>query len=265
MWPFQSKEKKQALAAARQALTDASVQFETADPEEALALATSISANGSLAVLPEAERTTLTEKAFNAYAENVLADDILTADEEEHFGSVGEALGFPADSLQARHPDLLSRLVVAKVNDGRLQEIEEPHVIPKRDEVVHMEVAASLLKEVALKEFRAGTQGLSIPIGKTGMRYRVGAMRGHMETVGTEMQVQDSGIFAVTSQRVAYLGAVKSTEILYTKLMGMQVFKDGLRLQASNRQNAVLFRFEQAISGDAVAATIHAAMQRTPN
>src|SRR5215475_2897675 len=132
MWPFQSKEKKQAIAAARQVLTEASVQFKTADPEAALALATSISANGSLAVLADAERAALTEKAFSAYAEYVLADDILTADEEEHFGSVGEALGYTAESLQTRNPDLLSRLVVAKVNDGRLQEIEEPHVIPKR-------------------------------------------------------------------------------------------------------------------------------------
>jgi hypothetical protein len=41
----------------------------------------------------------------------------------------------------------------------------------------------------------------------------------------------------------------------------MQVFTDGIRLQVSNRQNPVLFRFT-GFSGDAVAATINASMQR---
>ena len=136
-------------------------------------------------------------------------------------------------------------------------------MICKRCEVVHLEVVASLLKEVAVREFRGGSQGLSFPIGKTGVRYRVGGMRGRIVTVGSEMQVQDSGVFAVTSQRIAYLGSVKSSEILFTKRMGLEVFSDGIRLQASNRQNALLFRFEQSVSGDAVAATIKAAVQRS--
>jgi len=262
MWPFQSKEKKREIAEARQVLTDASTRFASADPTAALALAKSISANESLAALKHDERTALTDKAFNAYAENVLADDILTADEEEHFGTVGTTLGYPPETLQARHPDLLSRLVVAKVNDGRLAEVEEPHVIRKRGEVVHLETGAELLKEVALREFRAGTQGLSFPIAK-GVRYRVGGLRGRVVTVGSEMQVQDSGVFSVTSQRVAYLGSSKSSEILFTKLMGLEVFTDGLRLHASNRQNALLFRFTQGVSGHAVAATINAAVQRS--
>lgn len=259
---FQSREKKRAITEARQLLNDASAGFATADPAGALSLAKSISANESLAVLSPDERAALTDKAFNAYAENVLSDDVLTADEEEHFGTVGATLGYSTESLQAQHPDLLSRLVVAKVNDGRLDEVSNPHVIPKRGEVVHLEVAASFLKEVAVREFRGGSQGISFPIAK-GVRYRVGGMRGRVVTVGSEMQVQDSGVFSVTSQRVAYLGSAKSSEILFNKLMGMEVFTDGLRLHASNRQNALVFRFTQGVSGDAVAATINAAVQRS--
>jgi hypothetical protein len=262
MWPFQSKAKKRAFAEARQVLTAASTSFATADPAAALALAKSISANESLAVLSQDERATLTDKGFDAYAENVLADDILTTEEEERFWTVGATLGYSPESLQARHPDLLSRLLVASVNDGRLAEIEEPHVIRKRGEVVHLEVGAEFLKEVALREFRAGSQGFSFPIAK-GVRYRVGGIRGRVVTVGSELQVQDSGVFSVTSQRVAYLGSAKTIEILFTKLMGMEVFKDGLRLQVSNRQNTLLFRFVQGVSGDAVAATINAAIQRS--
>ena len=259
---FQSKEKKQAVAAARELLTGAAATLSTADPADALTLANRIAADQSLDSLADKERAALTDRAFGAYVENVLADDVLTTDEEEHFGQVGAALGFTTESIQSRHPDLLSRLVVAKVNDGRLSEIDEPQIIRKKGEVVYLEVVASLLKEVAMREFRGASQGVSFQVAK-GVRYRVGGMRGHMVTVGTEMKVQDTGTLAVSSQRIAYLGSAKSSEILYTKLMGMNVFSDGLRLQASNRQTPLIFRLAGGISGDAVAATINAAMQRT--
>jgi hypothetical protein len=225
-------------------------------------LARAISVNESLAVLPDQERAALTDQAFSAYADNVLADDILTADEEKQFFAILETLGYTVESVMSSHPDLASRLVVATVNDGRLAEIPNPQVITKRGEVVHLEVQAQLLKEVALREYQGGSQGVSIPIAK-GVRYRVGAFRGRMVTVGTQMTVQDTGMLSVTSQRLAYLGSAKSSEILYTKLLGIEAFTDGIRLQASNRQNALLFRFAQGISGDAVAATINAAVQRS--
>jgi hypothetical protein len=260
---FQSKEKKQAIAEARRVLNEAGPQLAAADqPGQALVIAESVSANTSLTALSDKERRELTDRAFSTYWESLLADDILTSDEEEQFLKVSETLGLDVGEVDSRHPNLLSRLVVAKVNDGRLSEISEPHIIRKRGEVVHLELAAELLKEVAVREFRAGSQGLSFQVAK-GVRYRVGAMRGHMVTVGTEMQVQDTGTLAVTSQRVAYLGSAKASEILFTKLMGMEVFTDGIRLQASNRQNPLLFRFIQAVSGDAVAATINAAVQRS--
>jgi hypothetical protein len=259
---FQSKEKKQAIADAQRVLTDARTTFLTADPTAALALAKDISTNESLAVLPDKERAALTDQAFGAYADNVLADDVLTTDEEKQFFIVLETLGYTVDSMMSSHPDLASRLVVATVNDDRLAEIPNPHVIRKRGEVVHLEVQAQLLKEVALREFRGGSQGVSIPIAK-GVRYRVGAFRGRMVTVGSEMTVQDTGVLSVTSQRVAYLGSAKGSEILYTKLMGLEAFTDGIRLQASNRQNALLFRFAEGVSGEAVAATINAAVQRS--
>jgi hypothetical protein len=262
MWPFQSKEKKRAIEEARRVLTDAGTRFVTADSAEALALAKNISTDESLAVLPAKEHTELTDQAFSAYADNVLADDILTADEEKQFFTVGETLGYTVESMMSSHPGLASRLVIATVNDGRLAEIPDPQVILKRSEVVHLEVQAELLKEVAVREFRGGSQGVSIPIAK-GVRYRVGAMRGRVVTVGSQMTVQDTGTLSVTSQRVAYLGSAKSSEILYTKLMGIEAFTDGIRLQASNRQNALLFRFAQGVSGDAVAATINAAVQRS--
>jgi hypothetical protein len=145
------------------------------------------------------------------------------------------------------------------VNDGRLGVIAEPHLITKKNEVVHLETNASLMKEVAKREFRAGTTGVSFRIAK-GVTWRTGAIRGKSVVVGTELQAADSGVLAVTSERLAYMGG-KTIELPYAKLMNLEVFSDGVRVHASNRQNAPLFKVEHGV-GEVIAATVNAAMQK---
>ena len=119
------------------------------------------------------------------------------------------------------YTDVYTNLQVAKLNDGRLPTMDSSHLIAKKDEVVHFETSAALLKEVALREFRGGSQGISFRVAR-GVRYRVGAMRGHMVTVGTQVEVADTGILSVTSQRAAFLGGRKTIDMPYTKLIGMR-------------------------------------------
>jgi hypothetical protein len=57
-------------------------------------------------------------------------------------------------------------------------------LILHKDETSLLDTPVALLKEVRDREFRGGSQGVSIPIGG-GMRYRVGAVRGHMVTIGS--------------------------------------------------------------------------------
>jgi hypothetical protein len=117
------------------------------------------------------------------------------------------------------------------------------------------------MKEVATREFRGGGQGVSFRIAK-GVRYRVGGFRGRSVVVGSELQVQDTGSLSVTSGRVVFLGQKKTIEFLYAKLVGLDVFDDGLRFQVSNRQTVSLIRVHAGL-GPVIAATINAAMQRT--
>ena len=117
------------------------------------------------------------------------------------------------------------------------------------------------MKEVVQREWRSGSSGVSFRIAK-GVRYRVGQTRGRSVVVGTELQVEDSGVLAVSSQRLAYLGSRKTLEVPYAKLMNVEVFTDGLVVHASNRQRAPLFRFGENMMGDVVAATLSAAVQR---
>jgi hypothetical protein len=257
---FKSQEEKQQIEAARSDYKDFVKAAAMAEPDKAKALASSFASKPELTSLSEKERRMRSSEAFRSYAENVLADDCLTIDEEMAFNEVAQALGIPQEQFETTFRDLLKRMVVARANDGRLPVMDDAHLIPKKNEVVHQESAAALMKEVVLREWRGGYSGFSFPIAK-GVRYRTGSARGHSVVVGTEMQVEDTGVLAITSQRAAFMGDRKSMEVPFSKLMNIDVFSDGIRFHASNRQKAPLFKMEDGM-GDVMAATLNAAIKR---
>ena len=253
---FRSTDEKQRSREAADAFRQILGELSTADPAETLQLVGKLEADPGIAALGKRERRKLGEQAFLAYAGNALADDHLTEDEENALATVAEAVGFDQDDF-ARH-DIYTRLQVAKLNDGRLPIATAPSLMAKRGEVVYLETSAALMKEVAVREWRGGSQGFSFRVVK-GVRYRVGTTRGHLVTVGTQLQVADTGLLSVTSQRAAFLGSRKTVEMPYAKVIGMQVFSDGISFSLSNRQNAPLLKV--TMNTDVLAALLNAAMQ----
>ena len=69
------------------------------------------------------------------------------------------------------------------------------------------------------------------------------------------MQVQDVGVLTVTDQRAIFTATSARLEFRHDKLVGMEQFSDGLRLNVSSRQFASLFRFSAA-SSPAIAAAV---------
>lgn len=257
---FKSEEEKQQIEAARWGYDDFVKTVATAEPEKVRDLAIKFKANPTRNALSEKERRKRGAEAFRAFAENVLADDHFTIDEEMAFSEVAEALNVDQNSFETDFRDVLQRMAVARANDSRLSVIEDPQLMTKKNEVVHLETGASLIKEVVLREWRGGSSGVSFRIAP-GVRYRVGQMRGRSVVVGTEIQVEDTGILSVTSNRAAYMGSRKTMEFPYAKLMGIEVFPDGISIRASNRQKTPLFKLEEGM-GHVVAATLNAAAQR---
>jgi hypothetical protein len=255
---FKSSTEKQEIAEAETAFRDIIGGLSTNDLSRTGELAKKLQGNADLAVLGKRERRKLGEQAFVQYANNALADDHLTENEEDALAALAEALGFEQEDFE-RH-DLYTRLQVAKLNDGRLPVTETPTLMTKRDEVVHLETSAALMKEVAVREWRGGSQGVSFRVAK-GVRYRVGSSRGHMVTLGTQLQIADTGLLAITNQRAAFLGGRKTVEMPYSKLIGMQVYSDGISFSLSNRQNAPLIKV--TINTDVLAALLNAAMQES--
>jgi hypothetical protein len=199
------------------------------------------------------------DRDFRAHVEQALADDILSKDEEERLFAWAEAQGITDQDWKKRFRDLLDRMLIASVNDGRLPDVtSQATIVLKPGETAHYVVVASLMKEVTLREFRGGSHGVSIPIVK-GVRYRTGSFRGKSVVVGTQLQVADQGGLWVTSLRVVFVGQRKTLDLPYAKLANLNVFTDGVSFNMSNRQTVPLFKVP---NGQVVAAIVNAAAQR---
>jgi hypothetical protein len=253
---FRSTEEKQRTAQAEQTFRDAIARLGASDP--AAAAQTIARLQTAAAALGGRARKRLGEQAVVRYAEHVLADDRLSEAEENTLGTLAEAVGFDHADL-ARHA-LATRLQIARLNDGRLPSVESSQLIPKPGEIVHLETSAALMKEVSVREWRGGSQGVSFRVAK-GVRYRVGATRGRLVTVGTQLQVDDVGVLSVTNHRVAFLGARKTVDMPYTRIIGMHQYADAISFSLSNRQTAPLIKV--TLDTDVLAALLNAAIHES--
>jgi hypothetical protein len=254
------KEKKEQARAAEERYGAAARRIATGDPSEVTAGMEQLRTE-TFEIVPLQTRAKLAWPAISAYADGALADDVLSEEEGTLFVDAATALGIDPDTLNVTNPALLARLAIARVNDGRLPEIEQPvRIIPKAGEVVHLQTLAGLLKEVAIRQWQGGYGGVGFRVAK-GVTFRTGQVKGRSVVVGSEIKIDDTGILSVTSSRVVFLGDRKTVDIPFTKLVGLNVFSDGVTLQSSSRQNAVPLRVDEGY-GEVVAATINAAMQR---
>lgn len=175
---------------------------------------------------------------------SVIDDDVLTVQEQNHIYRLAEVLGTPIREIESRDPVLYEELVIAAINDGRLPRVSAPGVLLKAGEEAYGAFGANLVRERDVRQFRGGSSGVSVPVG-FGIRYRVGSFRGQSVVIGTELVTQDTGVLFVTSQRALFTGRVKTLEFRHDRLVGLEQYTDGLRLNVSNRQTASLLQLNQ--------------------
>jgi hypothetical protein len=196
------------------------------------------------------------EKQLAEYANKLLADDILTKDEEHQFLEFAESLGVNLN----HYPAILTRMVIANANAGRFPQAAPPlHIMCKPGEVAYLESQASLLKEVADRQWQGGSAGFSFRIAK-GVRYRTGNTRGHMQQVGTKIVVKDTGVLSVTSTRLVFSGRTTTQESVYSKIVNLTVFNDGLAVAVNKGRDIVTNSYSTG-GGEMIAAIMNAAMQ----
>jgi hypothetical protein len=220
--------------------------------------ATQLPVLASQAGLSPDELARMRTQAFATYLQRAVGDDILTPEEEAHVQSLTRVLGIDLGAFLGQDPQLARHAMIAEANGGILPQVASSRLVQKKNEVVHLEVQATLLKDVAIRQNQGGYSGFSFPIGKTGIRYRVGGYRGHNVEVGTKRVPADSGYLVITSQRAVFLGDQKTLELPYSKLVNLKMFTDGVQFHESNRQTAPVFL---VAAPDVVAAFVHAAAQ----
>jgi hypothetical protein len=123
------------------------------------------------------------------------------------------------------------------------QPIQSPLIL-KRGEQACMAVAATLARQQTHRQWVGGSQGLSFPIGHTGIRYRVGSFRGHP----LEQQLLgklDTGTLVVTNQRLAFIGSTKSTSVVLPKLLHVECYSDALAVFQEAREKPDYFYVQQ--------------------
>jgi hypothetical protein len=119
------------------------------------------------------------------------------------------------------------------------------------------EIGIAQVTQVALVEDRKGagqwkgsSQAVSFPIAKIGgrsVRYRVGATRGHYVQGAAIPTKVDIGTMTITSQRIVYQGSKKTSECLFTKLLGIQHEPDRITISVSNQQKPTTLFYGTAI------------------
>jgi len=152
-------------------------------------------------------------------------------------------------------PDVHRAVLLGLAEGGRFIQTDTALFL-KKDESALYEIGADLLKEVTDREFRGGSQGVSVPLGH-GVRYRAGAMRGHVVTIGTHWAPADTGALTVTDQRIVYHGGRKTLEFPFAKLATLNVYTDAIDLGVTSRQATSSFAVGDP---ELVAGMIHAAV-----
>jgi hypothetical protein len=78
-----------------------------------------------------------------------------------------QILGVDLGAFLQLNPELGRHVMVAEANDGFLPEVASSRLVQKKGEIVHLEVQATLLKDVTVRQSHGGYSGFSFPIGKT--------------------------------------------------------------------------------------------------
>lgn len=119
--------------------------------------------------------------------------------------------------------------------------IDSP-VTLKRGEVAWLSVGA-VLSRLATRTQRMESQGVSFPIGQTGIRYRVGSYRGKpIQT--TVIKDIDSGSLVLTNQRLVFVGRVKSLTIALSQIVHVDAYTDALGVFQAGRVTPDVFTLQ---------------------
>jgi hypothetical protein len=192
-------------------------------------LLSQIARQSSQANLPEIG--SIREQALNA--------DAQALDLEQHAASLSAPIALSEEEMKRRSAaegemGFDAPYLAAYLQTYGPAQVQSPLIL-KKGELACVAMPTTLARQQTRSQWVGGSQGFSFPIGHTGIRYRVGSFHGH------PIQQQflgklDTGTLVVTNQRIAFIGNVKSTSILLTKLLHVESYSDALAIFQEGRE-----------------------------
>lgn len=118
--------------------------------------------------------------------------------------------------------------------------IPAPGLLPHKDETFYLSTANNVetIAEHHHSEFVGGYAGISVPIMRR-FSIRTGTSRGRKVDRIT-VDVDDSGTLYFSNQRVVFIGNLKTIDIPFSRLVAVEPYVDGLKINRSNASPLVL-------------------------
>jgi hypothetical protein len=182
-----------------------------------------------------AMRATAYRRAYQAAA----SDRRITAEEAVELQNIRGYLGLSESEVAFTHRDFHRLRLLAEIQAGNLPATSTPGLLLQKREQAHWSEPAQLIEErVVRRRYEGGSSGVSIRIMK-GVTYRVGAHRGQLVTDTAAVPVSD-GHFVITSHRAIFRGTKKSFNYKWEKVLGIELFSDGLSLADGNGKSRIV-------------------------
>jgi len=167
----------------------------------------------------------------------------LTAQSSEAQGTIkgmNDEIGRRNDAIGKLGFDALWTAAWLKGNEPA--PIESPLTL-KRGELAWICVGAILSRQTTRTQWTGSSQGLSFPIGHTGIRYRVGSFRGH--PIQTSL-IKDlgTGSLVLTNQRLVFIGQVKSVTIALSHIVHVEAYTDALAMFQDKKEAPDFFKLQ---------------------
>jgi len=145
--------------------------------------------------------------------------------------------------------ELASVLQTARAKTG----MPSQSLVLKTGEAVFARVTGvGLIEMRSTREWQGGSQGISIPIGSIGgrsVRYRVGNTKGHSAQGTPAPQAVDRGEMNITNQRIVFIGASKTLECQFPKLVALQQGTGQISVSVSNRPKPTVLNYGASLDG----------------
>lgn len=194
--------------------------------------------------------------AFMDVVEMSIADRRVTETESNALEAIAKQFEINPNVLRLAKQKVQYFELFSQIDSGAELPTGNPtNLILKKGESAHLSIPAHLIEErVTIRQYSGGSRGVSVPIVK-GIRFNVGAHRGHSYSITNNIPVSD-GYFIATNKRLVFSGTRKSVSSDIPKLLDFQVFADGIQFSVTSRQKPTTIKFDSTEEAELCALVV---------